>query len=211
MKGLLRGLLLVALAAPVVVAADQAPAMACSCVAFTDQQAFERADAVFVGDVIGYEAPRPRNGIVSSTDPAIWTFAAKQVYKGDVVSKQEVISEVFGASCGLEIPKQGEFLVFATKPTSAFSPRPAAGQLYAGLCGGTRSTEEGLLAPDIATPRPLASGAGPRGSTEEASARPQSESSPFGLWIVVGIAALVALSVAVFAAGRRRRTARQTE
>ena len=118
---------------------------------------------------------------------------------------------MFGASCGLEIPKQGEFLVFATKPTSAFGPRPAVGQLYAGLCGGTRSTEEGLLAPEIATPRPLASGPGPSGSTEEARARPQSTSSPSGLWIVAGIAALVVFAFAVLAMGWRRRSAGKTE
>ena len=183
--------------------------MACSCAAFTDQQAFERADEVFIGDVIDYAAPGAKNGVIASTDPAVWTFAAKQVYKGDVVPKQEVVSEVFGASCGLEIPKQGEFLVFATKATSAFSPRPAAGQLYAGLCGGTRSTGEGLLAPEVATPHPLVSGPGPRGSTEEATARQRSTSRPTVLWVVVGIAALVMVGTAVFAA--RRRAASQTE
>jgi hypothetical protein len=201
---ILRGCLLVLLLAPVVVVAGQTPALACSCVGLTDHQAFERADAVFIGDLIEYEAPSFRDGVVSSTDPAIWTFAPTHVYKGDVVPKQGVVSEWSGASCGLELPKQGEFLVFATKATRGWSPRPAAHQLYAGLCGGTRRTVEGLLAPEIATPRPLASGLGPTGPTE-GRVQPQqpSTSTPSGPWIAGGIAALVAVGSALFAARRR--------
>jgi hypothetical protein len=206
---ILRGFLLVLLLAPVVVVAGQAPAMACSCVGLTDRQAFEGADAVFIGDLVEYEAPPSRNGVVASTDPAVWTFAPTQVYKGDVVPKQEVVSEVFGASCGLEIPKQGEFLVFATKATNGRSPRPAAGELYAGLCGGTRRTVEGLLAPEIATPHPLASGLGPSDPTQ-GSAQPknQSTSRPSGPWVVGSIAALVAVASVAFAARSRHLAAR---
>ena len=192
------------LLAPVVVVAGQAPAMACSCVGLTDHQAFERADAVFIGDLIEYEAPPSRNRVISSTDAAVWTFATAQVYKGDVIQQQEVVSEAFGASCGLELPRQGEFLVFATKATSGHSPRPADGQLYAGLCGGTRRTAEGLLAPEIATPRALTSGLPPKGPTES-SLRPQQQSTsrPDGRWVVGGFAALVVAASAAFAARGR--------
>jgi hypothetical protein len=134
---------------------DAEPAAACSCVAFTDADAMARADAVFVGRVAGYAGPQ-QGGTWSSADPALWRFAVSHVYKGEVRAIQDIVSEVSGASCGLEIPKIGEFLVFATVEGSGFGPAPAKGQLYAGRCGGTRSTSEGLLAPELAAAhRPL--------------------------------------------------------
>ena len=66
------------------------------------------------------------------------------IYKGDVVAVQDVASQSSGSSCGLEIPRRGEFLVFATR--EGFDLELARGQYYAGLCGGTRSTKEGPIA-----------------------------------------------------------------
>jgi hypothetical protein len=126
------------------------PAFACDCSAPTDANAFEQSDAVFVGQLAGYEPP-PARAVMSSTDPATWTFEVSEVYKGEVASIQEVVSEVSGASCGLEIPREGEFLVFAAD--EGFEMAVGDGQYYAGLCGGTRSTSAGPLAVD-AMPSP---------------------------------------------------------
>lgn len=132
----------------VVVAAT--PVHACSCVSSTDLRAFASADAVFVGRLIGYEAP-PRP--ISSLDPAIWTFRVRAVYKGEVSRKQEVVSAVSGASCGLEIPRRGTFLVFATtRSSNRLVPEPADGQLHASLCGGTRALRDRVLDPGLGTP-----------------------------------------------------------
>jgi hypothetical protein len=126
------------------------PAFACDCSAPTDATAFEQSDAVFVGQLVGYEPP-PTRAVMSSADPATWTFEVSEVFKGEVAAIQEVVSEESGASCGLEIPREGEFLVFATH--EGFEMAVGDGQYYAGLCGGTRSTSAGPLAAD-ATPWP---------------------------------------------------------
>lgn len=146
-------LLFVALVLPLAVVATEArPVGACSCVGVSDAEAFAQADTVFVGEVVGYEPPpAPR-----SDEPARWTFKARQVYKGKVSRTQEVVSEYFGASCGLEIAKTGEFLVFGYTESIGLGPVPGPGQLQANLCGGTRSMSDGPLKPGLATPRALA-------------------------------------------------------
>jgi hypothetical protein len=132
-------LALVALAATATF--DVAPAGACSCAASTEADAFRGADAVFVGTVVDYTAEEP---MTASTGPAVWSFAVSDVYKGEVTATQPVVSAVSGATCGLEMPHQGEYLVFATAEGSG---------LHAGLCGGTRSTAAGPLDPALASAR----------------------------------------------------------
>lgn len=147
--------LFVALLLPVMgVVVDAAPAQACDCGVLGDEWAFDYADAVFVGRLIRYE--RPPFGVVSSSrDPAVWTFRVRDVYKGTVTRKQEVLSAVSGASCGLEIPKHGTFLVFAkTDADSTIETIPADGQLQAGLCGGTRLLGERAIDPSLGTAYP---------------------------------------------------------
>jgi hypothetical protein len=177
------------------------PAAACSCVAFTDADALGRADAVFVGRVVGYAGPS-KSGTWSSTDPALWRFAVSQVYKGDVRAVQDVVSEVSGASCGLEIPKIGEFLVFATVRGSGIGPDPGAGQLYAGLCGGTRTTSTGLLAPELArahSPSPAAPLAPLAGGGDE--------TDPVAPWVwpVLAIVGGAAVGLVVVLLRKRRK------
>lgn len=134
----------------VVVGPAPDPALACSCAASSDATAFEQSDAVFVGRLVGYEPP-PTRAAMSSADPATWIFEVSEVYKGEVAAIQEVVSEASGASCGLEIPREGELLVFATE--QGFQMPVSDGQYYAGLCGGTRSAAAGPLAVD-ALPSP---------------------------------------------------------
>ena len=81
---------------------------------------------------------------MSSADPAIWTFAVSEVYKGDVAPTQPVVSAVSGATCGLELAHQGEFFVFVNRRDLMGQPTPD--QYHANLCGGTRSTSAGPLA-----------------------------------------------------------------
>jgi hypothetical protein len=120
------------------------PAHACSCAElWSDEEAFAWADAVFLGELVDYEPPPPRD-VMSSTDPATWTFAVTEVYKGDVAATQEIVSSVSGASCGLEIPHTGDFYVFAR--TDNPMVEAGDGQLVADLCGGTRSIGQGPLA-----------------------------------------------------------------
>jgi hypothetical protein len=149
-------------AAVLLVGPSAGPAQACSCVARTDQEAFTAADAVFRGQVTGYQPP-PVQPIMSSLDPATWTFAVSEVFKGDVAPSQSVISAVSGASCGVGFPPQGEFLVFATR--RGLDGQAHGDSYYADLCGGSRSTSAGPLVLEPG-PAPVTTTAAPSPTTE---------------------------------------------
>lgn len=183
------GLLVVGALSVSMTVVDAAPAAACSCVTSTDREAFRRADAVFVGAVTDYQAPTEAR---SSVAPAVWTFAVDQVLKGEVTRSQQIVSEVSGVSCGLEIAGRGEFLVFATVRTYEPSPAPRAGQYYAGLCGGTRAVEAGGLEPGLARSRaPVDARARSRVATPAVAPRDSSSSG----WPVVLLGASVATAI----------------
>lgn len=131
-----------------------APAAACLCEAVDDRVAFDQADAVFVGKVVLRSVDQP--GFVP-TVPEIFTIASSTVYKGDVWATQEIVGDVDGGTCGLQLGLGDTYLVFANRAGNLSTGlRPEAGQYYAGRCGGTRSVAEGPLAPGIAEGRPPA-------------------------------------------------------
>ena len=155
------GLAIVATA--LVVGGGMRAAYACSCaLRTTDQQAFDEADAVFVGRVAKVTAANA-GPIVSSTDPATWTFDVTGVFKGNVASHQEVVSVRSGASCGLELTEGKRYIVFAWLDAALRGgPRPGPGQLSGWLCDGTRPAQDRPL--DVA-------GAHSRAPTKRPSAR----------------------------------------
>jgi hypothetical protein len=128
--------LAVALLSPVIVTSLATPAGACSCVQGSDSNALAQSDAVFTGRLVDVRRP-PQ--VHSSLDPATWVFSVDRVYKGAVTKRQEIVTAVSGASCGLETTGQGRLLVFAVGVRkSGVSPAPARGQYAANACGGTR-------------------------------------------------------------------------
>ena len=129
--GLLLGLVIVA----TVLVLSSPPAAACSCVGFTDQMAFERADVVFVGEVQGVDRP---SLVASSLDPALWTFSVDEVFKGDAARTQGLVSAASGSSCGLELPTTGTVVVFARQEPGNVEPTVDWDTLHADLCGGSR-------------------------------------------------------------------------
>jgi hypothetical protein len=122
---------------------DVSPAHACSCVGFTDEEAFAAADVVFTGTVASVSDPD--RGL--STAPRVFTFAVDEVFKGDVAPQQVVRSEQSGASCGLEITGRGPFVVYAT--STHVEMELGQNELYAGLCGGTRPLDDAPLAASL--------------------------------------------------------------
>ncbi len=177
---------------------DAPPAAACSCaVGGGDRSAFEQADVVFVGDMSDYER--------RSVGEARWTFTVSQVYKGEVAKTQPIVSAFSGATCGLELPKRGEFLVFASGGAGPGSD-PGAGEYYAGLCGGTRSTTAGPLEAGLAIPRPLEGVEVAQQSEARVDGEPSNDRNIIGL--VVGVVAVVGIGVVI--ATRRRRHRAQT-
>jgi hypothetical protein len=182
----------------VVLGPSASPAAACSCMPTTDADAFARSDAVFVGEVIDYEPPPPAE-VMSSGDPATWTFGVSEVYKGEVTTVQQIVSAVSGATCGLEIPHQGEFIVFAT--AAGGIERTGDGQYQSGLCDGTRSTADGPLGVDadpsspIAVPDPV----------EEIGPPSDDDGRAWLPWAAVGVAAMAG---AMLLGVRRARAAK---
>jgi hypothetical protein len=107
-------------------------ACACDCGQPSASEAFERADAVFIGQVV--EVKRPWFTSLGS-DTAVWTFEVSEVYKGEVRRRQEVVSHAHSTACGLDLEGSEPFVVFAS--TDGTDPTPAEGQLAAHRCNGT--------------------------------------------------------------------------
>jgi len=137
---------------------DARPAGACSCAARSEGDAFAAADVVFRGDVVGHEGPEGGD-VVSSAAPVTWTFRVREVLRGEATATQPVLSEWAGMSCGLELSLDArDVYVFATYEGSRAVPT-GRGELYAGLCGGTRPVgddplELGVRTAPIAAPSP---------------------------------------------------------
>ena len=113
--GRLVGWLAVAvLVASVVVLVSETPAGACSCVGWTEAEAFAAADVVFTGELV--EVRRPdTSGTYASNDPVRLSFAVDAVFKGEARSVQSVVTALSGASCGMGDSWPGPALVFANE------------------------------------------------------------------------------------------------
>jgi len=189
------------LVVPVVLAGR---AQACSCMEPRDNRSLSGSTVVFAGAVTGYEEIgdplRPGDGV------AVWTFAVNRVFKGTVQATVRVKSSIGGASCGLEIPRQGPALVFASERPDPLSATPVEDvTLSAGLCGGTRSFDGAAVPALLGTGVELTVG-------QTASAIPPGEISGAPMRVLVRPAlAVTVAAVLVIGAGliiRRRRRER---
>ena len=100
------------------------PASACSCIELTPAEAFERADAVFVGEVTAFKV---RSGIwgQSSIDPTTVVFSVNEVWKGprqESITIRTARSEV---SCGFEFAIGLRYLVYARDGQTGLCDRTA--------------------------------------------------------------------------------------
>jgi|SRR5262245_25010055 len=163
-----------------------APAAACSCVGgMSDAQYAAGADAVFVGTLIDRVDP-PRTGTFSSSDPATLTFQVSRVYKGAVTVRQEIVTAMSGASCGLELVGEGPFVVFGERSShEQYQLEP--GQYASNLCGGSRALADGgePQLGVLTTPRPP--------TPDDGTDSPSTAGIAIGaatvlVWIVVGLA-----------------------
>jgi hypothetical protein len=110
------------------------PAEACSCVAQTPAEIYERADAVFVGDVIEVAAT-PRRKTV--------TLRIVRAYKGAVTDGETVKVTLPGgtsASCSLDFAPRARAVIFA---------RATDGRLSTNLCQGSYQLEPGKPLPAL--------------------------------------------------------------
>ena len=184
---LLRCSLGAALLAAAVVLVPAGAAVACSCVeAPADRALLARSDVAFTGTLVERHEPSLLPGLSSSSDPAVLVFDVSGVHKGSVARRQGIETARSGASCGLELTRGREALVFADL---------VDGHLVGSLCGGSRELAAGE--------HPLGDGAAPRpGSSVQVDD---------GLVPVVagaaGLAGLAALAALAAVVVRRRRRA----
>jgi len=196
-------LVLLAVSVLVVPAVVASRVQACSCMEPWDNRSLSGSTVVFAGAVTGYEEIgdplRPGDGA------AVWTFAVDRVFKGTVQATVLVKSSIGGASCGLEIPRQGSALVFASERPDPLSAAPDEDvTLWAGLCGGTRSLD------GVAVPALLGTGA-VLTPGQTASAIPPGEISgaarrvPMGPPLAVTVTAVLVVGAGLVIRRRRRR------
>lgn len=214
-------LLLVASSAMSIVAAvlGGQSASACSCVGFTDQEAFAHADVVFTGVLV--DIITPAGDTYASTDPERFVFDVERVYKGDAVDPQTIVTARDGASCGLEIHGSGAFLVYATS-TDSIVTGAVDGERYSNLCSGTRPIADYALptsfgdgrAPTALAPRgddrPSDPAPLPERSRRTAAATPDQSDASAVRWTVVtiaGVTAAAALVASLIIRHRRRAQA----
>jgi hypothetical protein len=119
------------------VAALPSPAEACSCLAQTPAQIYERADAAFVGDVVEV-AVTPRRKTV--------TLRVIRAHKGAVNEGDTVKVTLPGgssASCSLDFTPKARAVIFA---------RATDGRLSTNLCQGSYQLEAGTPLPTLPPP-----------------------------------------------------------
>ncbi len=172
------------------------PVSACSCASFTDAEAAEYADAVFIGTLV--EVITEPGDTYSSMDPARFIFDVDEVFEGDVFARQSVVTARDGASCGLEISGRGPFVVFARADADGLTSGGADGELYSGLCSGTRALADGGPPAVFADSfQPLA-GSSPIGRSDDGT------STVVSIAVVAG--ALAALAFGAFALRARQHS-----
>jgi len=130
--------LVAAVPATVLIGISMSPgtASACSCMMHTDESAYVDADVVFVGTLTEIVPPEPQaDGSWRSDALERFVFEVSAVHKGEAMEHQVVVTAADGASCGLELPPGGPYLMFAR---SSGDPRSRGGELSSSLCSGSR-------------------------------------------------------------------------
>ena len=186
----LRSILAVFLVAGLGVLTVASPACACSCAGVSAREAFDSADAVFVGRVV--EIDEPGGLIVGSADPVTLVFDVGEVFKGVVPANVHVVTARDGASCGFDAVAGARYVIYAYEDE--------AGELATTLC--SRNQQLSAAGP---VPVDLVPGAGypPASPVDYPSDR-------WWLPYTVGAAALLLVGLGIVIAVRARRRARAT-
>ncbi len=189
------------LQAPVDVAAG------CSCPQFDLETLVNRAGAIFVGVLVeSVAAPEleadPRAGIA----PAIHTFAVSEVLKGEVPERHSLQSPSAVDNCGIAVELGKEYLVYTARDTvdRAF------------LCDGTayldpivteeNSGQDLITAASTAAPPTEPEQVVEDGTLAQVTSDPPADDFPYAalIGLSVGLAALLAIVLAVWGIRRRR-------
>ena len=182
-----------------------APAGACSCATLDDGDAYEMADAVFLGSV---DAIYPaRSG--GSANPEVAILRVSDVYKGEVDQLQGVATPAESASCGFDFVSDEVYVVFASKSGVLDLDE----EFYeANLCSGTRLLSAGEFVIDAAARIPAPAGPPSFAAINDQLGTPRSSLFPEA-FILVGVLSLVLGLAGVFSwrDTRRRQATTKTE
>jgi len=197
MRGLARvGVVVALLCAGLVV--PVAAAQACTCASSGPAKDFQRADVVFLGNVLERDPPAGTPEADSASE-VTFTFAVQQVFKGKVAAEQPVVSQGLAGYCGQTFDTDDSVLVYADDETLN-TPEP---RYVSGLCSGSAVAD--------AAPSSFGDGSLPIGFDEAASAAAIVDDSGGVralVWIVVALAVLVgAVAAGVVLSSRRRPSA----
>jgi hypothetical protein len=116
--------LLITIGATVATFALTATAYACSCMMSTPAEHYARADVVFSGTVDMVALPRSSDGNGTS----VFFIKINRLWKGSVGSEVTVTSPESSATCGINLEKGKEYVIFAMKGET---------NLTTTLCSGT--------------------------------------------------------------------------
>jgi hypothetical protein len=168
---------------------------ACSCMGWTDQQAFAEADVVFHGRLESHhltEADSPATGGVVALQ-----FAVQGVFKGEAVEQQAVLTPGDSGTCGFLGQVGLNYLVFAAEGETPLIEIGDA-DLSTNLCAGTRLTSD-----EAVIPASFGTAVAPLPGTDPARPASGDAGTPLG-WIAV-LAAVAVVGAGTTIVTLRRR------
>lgn len=91
------------------------PAIACSCATQNSNEHFERANVIFTGKVISQGAPKIEDWFDQAAPSVRSTFEVDQVFKGNIVKQQQIVSLQMESACGIRFQLNERYQVFARR------------------------------------------------------------------------------------------------
>ena len=176
---------------------------ACSCMSVSPSEAFERADAVFVGRAVSVTGVEIVHGDATYVDSLITEFDVATVWKGPVEHTIHIRSGADGASCGYRFTEDGEYIVYAYYSENREG-------LRTGLCARTAELSWGLE--DLAAlgegERPGVGANAPASASSESGGGCSASAGVVDLAFVGALAGLVCIGVRRRGRPRRKLAAR---
>lgn len=172
-------------------------ARACSCIGWTDAEAFANVDVVFRGTLASND---PRDADSPATEDVFeLDFAVERVFKGEAAVRQTVFTPGESSSCAFPGQVGLEYLVFAARGETALI-EVGGSDLTTNLCAGTRATSA-----DAATPASFGPGVAPLARAERPTAPTDDDDGGLSAaWVAVLAALALVAGVGTLVTFRRR-------
>ncbi|NRQ32361.1 hypothetical protein HII36_10995 [Nonomuraea sp. NN258] len=191
-------------------------AHACDCATLSPAKAVGHAKTVFTGTVVAIRSDSMNP--LGPSEPNVYTFRADTVYKGAPAAEYTVATNVGGAACGYAFERGARYLVFAGTDPSVLNETAPRAALSSSLCAGNVPVEPGSgpLSPGDERAVHHESFSGPitaeliaalgpaRNATPAPASAPVTTPAPVaaadesragGIWLLIGAAAALALTL----------------